>query len=936
MKWRIGGAAILVVALALSGAVFAQGNTGAISGRVVDTQGNPIPGASVEVTSKYLQGPRGTATNIQGEFLIPYLPPASDYKVVVEAVGFNKIIQSNVTVSLGSTTTLEATLMSGGEEVTVTARPPAVTLKETKISTNLTQEELETIPIGRQYQDTLYLAPTVVGSGMDGNPGVAGSTGSENVFLVNGLNTTDPVTGTFGTNLNYNFIREMEVATGGLDAEYGASTGGLFNVLTKSGSNEFHGEIFAYYTDDSFTANAHSTDLEVNKPQPYHNYDYGFDLGGPILKDKLWFFVAYNPSLFSRHYEGSSVLTNVNRYHPAYGSTLEIPYNYDDLSRNWFWSAKFNYRVNEKHNLELSVFSDPSHMWFNEGYVNSLDQRSRLTRRFQGGYNAAFKWYATWSSNFFMDLGIGKTHSRLDILPWDSAGYGRPQIVSFDYSPSLSIGGGSGTVLWDDRDTDQLALKMTYLYNKHEIKFGGEYEALKWNSYNGYTGGRQWYVQYNLRNPNPASPNPEDYYYWFIYTLQNPRYYEKGAYTALFAQDKWSLSDNVTLSYGLRWERNEVKPDNGGAHLSLDSWSPRLGLSWDFMNNGRSKAYVNVGRFYQRLPIAMSSSMDPGHATYVDYYRRYPKQFWFRNAYGVYATQVLGGVKNQYTDELVAGLEYEWKPDLTVGFRAVFRELGRVIEDVGYIDPDGGISYIIMNPGDQWPSSIMDRWASAVPDYERFPKPIRNYQGYTFTLNKRFADNWFLNANYTLSFLRGNYEGGSGGYSLAGLNPGASSAYDIPEHILNMNRYGWLPQDRRHQLKVQGSYRFDFGLILGANLTLQSGRPFDKRMGYPRQEAGYGTVLVEPRGSDRLPGTWQLDLHAEYNWKLWKANLAFFADVFNVTNRQTATAKYQTYYVTPDTLADYLRGNLQRDSNWGKTSARQESRNARLGLKWSF
>ncbi|MEW5765153.1 MAG: TonB-dependent receptor [Acidobacteriota bacterium] len=936
MKLRIAGVALLVLALAVSGAVFAQGNTGALSGRVLDQDGNPIPGASIEVTSKFLQGPRGTASNVQGEFLIPYLPPANDYRMVVEAVGFNKIIQSNVTISLGSTTTLEVTLMSGGEEVTVTARPPAVTLKETKISTNLTQEEMEMIPIGRQYQDTLYLAPTVVSSGSGGNPGVAGSTSSENIFLVNGLNTTDPVTGTFGTNLNFNFIREMEVATGGLDAEYGASTGGLFNVLTKSGSNEFHGEVFAYYTDDSFTANAHSTDLSVNSPQPYHNYDYGFDVGGPIVKDKLWFFVAYNPSLFTRHHEGVSVLTAVNPYHPAYGSTLDIPYKYDDLSRNWFWSTKFNYRVNEKHNLELSIFSDPSHMWYNEGYTDTLDRRSYMTRRYQGGYSAAFKWYATWSSNFFMDFGIGKTHSRLDILPWDKAGYGRPQIVSFDYSPSLSIGGGIGNYIFDDRDTDQYQVKMTYLYKNHEIKFGGDYEVLKWDSYSNYTGGRLWYVQYNLANLNPATANPADYYYWIFQSVQNPNYNEKGYYTALFAQDKWSVTDNVTLSYGLRYEKNEIKPGNGGQQLSLDSWSPRLGISYDFMKNGRSKMFLNLGRFYQRLPIALANSMDPGHATYQDVYRGYPKSFWYRNTYGAIPTTILDGVKNQYTDELVAGLEYEIKPDLTFGFRGVFRELGRVIEDVGYIDAHGGISYIVMNPGDQWPAGIMDAWASAVPDYERFPKPIRNYQGYTFTLNKRFSDNWFLNASYTLSFLRGNYEGGSGGYSLAGLNPGASSAYDIPESILINNRYGWLPQDRRHQLKIQGSYRFDFGMVLGANFIYQSGRPFNKQMGYPNYEAGYGTVLVAERGSDRLPGTWQLDLHAEYTFKLWKTNLALFADVFNATNRQTATAKYQTYYQTPDYLSDITSGNLRRDTNWGKTSARQGSRNARLGVKWTF
>ena len=923
---------LLLAALALMAtSVYAQGTSGSLSGRVLDQQGQPIPGASVEVTSKYLQGPRGTATNLQGEFLIPYLPPGDDYRLTVEAMGFNKIIQSSVKISLGTTSTVEVTLTSGGEEVTVTARPPVVTLKETKINTNLTQEELEMLPIGRQYQDVLYLAPTVTSSGSGGNPGVAGSTSSENIFLVNGLNTTDPVTGTFGTNLNYNFIREMEISTGGLEAEYGASTGGLFNVLTKSGSNEFHGELFAYYVNENLTAASHSTDFSVNRPQPYHNYDYGFDIGGPIVKDRLWFFVGYNPSLFTNHQEGNTITTNT-AFYP--GLQLEIPYSYDNMSRNWFWSTKFNYRINDRHSLELSVFSDPSHMWFYEGPFPSLDFRAVQTRRYQGGYNAALKWYATWSDKFFMDMGFGKTHSRLDILPWDQAGYGRPEVISLDWSPGLSIGAGSGTVLWDDRDTSQFEVKMTYLAGKHEIKFGGQWEDLKWNSYSGYTGGAIYNVLYSFGAP--ASRNINDYYYWIVQTVQNPRSYEKGGYMAAFVQDKWAISDTINLSYGLRWERNEVKPGNNGQKLALSSISPRLGFSYDWAKNGKSKLYLNWGRFYQRVPVAMAQSMDPGHATYQDVYRAFPKQFWYRSAYGVVPTTVLGGVKNQYNDEFVAGVEYEVKPDLTLGFRAVYRSLGDVLEDVGYVDAAGNINYIIMNPGKQWPAALMANWASAVPDYERFPRPIRNYQGYTLTLNKRFSNNWFLNASYTWSQLKGNYEGGSGGYSLAGLNPNASSAYDIPESILIQNRYGYLPQDVRHFLKVQGSYRFNFGLVLGANLTLRSGRPLDKRMGYPNLEAGYGTVLVAPRGTSRLPGVWQLDLHAEYSFKLWKTNLAFFADVFNLTNRQTATAKYQTYYVTPDTVADYYSGNLQRDNNWGKTTARQGSRNMRLGVKWAF
>jgi hypothetical protein len=930
MKWRHGGALlVLLLVLLPATALWAQGNNGAIAGKVIDTTKQPIPGATITVTSKYLMGSKGSATDINGEFMIPYLPPGNDYSITVEAMGFNKVVQGNVIVSLGSTTTLEVELMSGGEVIEVKGRPPAVTLKETKVSTNLSQEELEMLPIGRQYQDTLYLAPTVVGSGMGGNPGVAGSTGTENIFLINGLNTTDPVTGTFGTNLNYNFIREMEVSTGGLEAEYGASTGGLFNVLTKSGTNEFHGEVFAYFVNENLAAKANSTDFTVNKPQPYHNYDYGFDVGGPIVKDRLWFFVGYNPSLFTTHNEGVYTVTNIFD-----GSTVDVPYDYDDLSRNWFWSAKLNWRINDKHSLEFSIFSDPSHMWYNEGMFPTLDERALHTRRYQGGYNAALKWYATWSSKFFMEVGLGKTHSRLDILPWDHDGYSEPLKVSYNFSPSLGLGAGSGTVYWDDRDTTQLDAKATYLWSKHEIKFGLAVEDLKWHDYSGYTGGIQYGLYVNRAGTSPLSPYLHDYRYVYRYTVQNPRAYEDGRYTALFLQDKWSVTDYVTLSAGIRFERNEAMPQKG-QDFATDSWSPRLGITWDFAKNGKSKLFANWGLFYQRTPINIAQSLDPGHASYTDITRNGAPYLHF--AYGVVPLTVLPGTKNQYNEEYLFGVEYELVPDFTVGFRAIFRSLGRVLEDVGYIDDNGDISYVLMNPGsDQWPA-VMDRWASVLPDYEKSPRPIRNYQGYTLTAEKRFSNRWFLNASYTWSQLKGNFEGGGGGYSLGQLNPNATSEYDIPEHIINMNRYGYLPQDRTHQIKVQGSYKFDFGMVLGINYTFSSGRPMNKYYGYPRMEAGYGTLLAVPRGSaGRMPSVWQLDLHAEYAFNLWKTNLAFFADVFNLFNNQQATSKYQTYYYTPDTLQDIYSGNLVRNPDYGKTSGRQAPRNVRLGVKWSF
>ena len=932
MKGRFGTAFLLIlVALMAATALMAQGNGGTISGKVVDDKGVPIPGAIVTVTSSFLQGPRGTATNVDGDYVVPFLPPGNDYRITIEAANYNKVIQSNVTVSLGGTTTLQTGLIGGGSEVQVTARPPAVTLKEVKLSTNITQHELETLPISRQYQDTLMLAPTVVSSGSGGNPGVAGSTSTENIFLVNGLNTTDPVTGTFGTNLNYNFIREMEVNTGGYDAEFGASTGGLFNVLTKSGSNEYHGEIFGYYQNQNFNAKAHSTDMSVSKETPFHNYDYGFDIGGPIVKDKLWFFVGYNPSLFTSHYEGTTYTTNIFT-----GQSLGAPYNYDNLSRNWSWSAKLNWRVNDKHNLELALFGSPSHMWYNEGFFPYLDKMALMTRRYQNSFNAALKWYAQWNSKFFTEVGVGQMYNQLQILPWDDAGYGIPAIFSYNWSPSLSLNAGSGTMDWDDRYNTQLNAKATWLAPRNEVKFGLQYDGLKWENYNGYTGGAQYGVYINKPNTSPISPNLNDYKYYYQYTLQNPQKTEKGSYTAVFLQDKWSIKDWLTLSAGVRWESNEINPQ-GGTSLKLDDWSPRIGLAWDWARNGKSKFYMNWGEYFERTPISLASSMTPGHASYTDIFRY--GQPYIHHAYSTTATVALGGTKPQSNTEFLIGAEYELMPDLTVGLRAQFRELGKVLEDVGYVNSKGELNYVVMNPGSsQWPA-YMNNWANYVPGYERFPAPIRNYQGYTLTVNKRFSNRWFMNLNYTWSRLTGNYEGGSGGYSLGQLAPNGSTAYDVPTYYQINNYYGVLPQDRTHQMKIQGSYKFDFGLILGGNFTFQSGRPMDQLYALPRNElvGGEGYILNVPRGSaGYMPSTWSLDVHAEYAFKIMKSELSIFLDVFNLFNRQYQTGYYATYYNTPSTWADVTSGNLTHDPNWGKTTGRQAGRNSRIGVRWSF
>ncbi|MGA9751086.1 MAG: TonB-dependent receptor [Acidobacteriota bacterium] len=934
--------AVAVASLVIPFSLLAQTVTGAISGHVKDENGRPIAGAVVEVTSSYLQGARSMATDEDGDFLIAYLPPAHDYAVSIHAEGYSKVIQSRIRVALGTTTTLQVVLSGTGTSLEVRATPSLLDLKDSKISTDLSQETLQSLPIGRQFQQAFYLVPNVVDSGLTlepGNPGVAGSTASENVFIVDGLNITDPVGGVLASNFNYNFVREIQVTTAGASAEYGPSTGGLFNILTKSGSNEFHGEVFGYYTNESLAASARTPglSLDLSTPQPFHNYDYGFDLGGPILKDHVWFFVGFNPTLRTQHFQGLSVVQNVYT-----GQTHLLPYRYDDLSKDWLGLAKFTFRANDRHNFELNFITDPTHGWLNEGVGNtgwqsptvpSVQPDSQRTRRYLTGYSAGLRWFANWTDNFYQESEIAHVHTVAEILPWNQSGYGEPQIINNDWAPAVSVGNGTGTLYWDTRDRTQISSKVTYLVHRNEIKFGFEWEDLKWDSYNGYTGGVQYTVQGGFPGTNPFSPNLRDYAYVIANSLQNPHSKDNGRYIAGFAQTKWSATDYLTLAAGLRWEHNELMPSSAQS-ASFNSFSPRVGLSWDFMHDGKSKFYMNWGRYYDRLPIAATYLMDPGHEQYTDV--TYLGQPVSHYVFGAAPLRVLGGTKNQYNDEFLVGAEYEPLPNLLVGFNAIYRELGRVLEDVGYFDSQGRFSFLLMNPGSsQWPA-IMQGWARILPDYERFPNPIRHYSGYTLNVERRFTHRWFLNASYTLSFLQGNYEGGSGGYGVDALAPTVSTAYDFPEHILNMNRYGWLPEDVRNNFKLQASYRFDWGLLLGLNFNARSGRPYDKLFSYPLSGPGYGTIFAAPRGSDRLPGVWQLDLHAQYDIKIWRSALSLFFDLFNVTNRQTALTVDQNYYLPPATLSQVFSGQLIRDPNWGRSTSLQAPRSFQIGMKWSF
>src|SRR3954467_62413 len=340
----------LAVVLSLFVSASAQTTTtGSLEGTVTDVNGAAVPGVTVTATR---QGGR-TATavsNEEGIYRLPQLEPGR-YVVTVEAAkGFARFEQTDVEVSLGRTSNITVSLRPAGatETVEVTASSgAAIDVTANTTGTNVSTEQFSNFPTQRTVQSLYTIAPTVSRSGLrdasgrERDPSVAGSSGPENNYILDGVNTTDPAFGGSGANLPFEFVQEVEVKTGAYGAEYGKATGGIFNVITKSGGNEFHGDIFGYGTTKGLVRGVKNFPFTGSAANGFSEVDLGGDIGGPIIKDKLWFFGAFNPQQRKNFYLTQTFFA------PA-ENKVTIP----------FYAGKLTWAVNGKNTLTGSTFGD--------------------------------------------------------------------------------------------------------------------------------------------------------------------------------------------------------------------------------------------------------------------------------------------------------------------------------------------------------------------------------------------------------------------------------------------------------------------------------------------------------------------------------------------------------------------------------------------------
>jgi hypothetical protein len=982
---RIGFALVLLLA---SASLYAQETTGTIQGRIVDAQGLAIPGVTVTVTGT--QGAKTAVSDAGGRFNIPFLTPGT-YTVRAELQGFKTVNHSGASVGLGQTLDVPLTMQVGGltETVNVTGAPTMIDTTSTTTGAVLSSDLLNRVPVGRRVSDALYLAPGVSSSGSAGsaNPSMSGGSGLDNLYVIDGVNVTNQgygalgsysiVFGSLGNATPFDFVQEIQVKTGGYEAEFGQSTGGVVNVVTKSGSNLVRGSAFAYAqpTKTEGTWTQLQTPNGTVQTLGSRNYDAGLEGGGPLVKNHVFFFGAIDPRYEYQTFQA-----------PAGFPLLDLG-GVQRERRSISYSAKGTVQITNGQRFDASFFGDPSKGYNGPQRSNALlaSQLTRFSSINYGGHNQTVHYDGVLSSSWLVEAYWARALNNLTELPqinqWNQ--------LDTTVTPNVRTGGIGFFEGGNHSLNNQFAAKMTNLFGGHQIKYGLEYDNVEYDNITQYSG------------PTFTAPNGQqtqtgatisvipDATFGRIYRVTrgnfNAARTTQQKFVDFFVQDTWKVGNRLTINPGIRYAQEKLAGEIINDFSLKNNWAPRIGATYDPFGDAKSKLYGNFGIFYSRVPndlAARALSADNGmsRADYFDAGLTQPipngvatinpttgasitNHFALQ---GVGADTIDPNAKLSYVREFVAGFEREVMPHTTAGIRYLHRSIPRVLEDVAncpmaayFIDQTasacGSVEYILTNPSSATPINPAATFLGA-----SFDNPVHKYDAVELTLNRRFSNNWSALASYRWSRLRGNFEGfyrDDNGQS----DPGISSLYDFPTNdpsytgpigqangFLGDIRFlgdpnGILPLDRPHQIKLVGNYQFPMGLSLGLNFQAVSGKPLTALADNPEYTNG-GEIPLTARGAGfqtvdgfktRTPFQTSTDVQASYIVRLGgERNVTLMADIFNLFNQQIV--------LDYDNFFDLSTGAPQNPNYGTRTSENvagpqyQTPRQVRFGVRFAF
>jgi hypothetical protein len=788
---------ILIALLVLTSApIWAQTTTGRLIGTTVGESGAILPGVKITIESPALiGGSQSKTTDRWGEFAFIGLAPG-DYMVVAELVGYIPQERARVRVWLGGAAALIIVMPEGSfsGEIEVIDETPVVDPTQVGSGQVFDKTYMQDSAIGsanRTYYSIIGQTPGVdlIWDGSWAFPRVFGSTSTENAYFVDGIDTTTVAGGEFGFTLNFDAIQEISLQTGGFEAEYGRATGGIINVVTRSGGNRFSGTADMRYRDSSFQESGEffdASDLESR----YQNF--AATLGGPVLRDALWFFASWQGVI----HEDTPVAspTTLRTEEQNYMAKLTWAVN-----PSWRFSGKYTGNPWHTDNRNASQFVSAEATSLNGGEVNALS----------GELSGVL------TESLLFNLAAGRTNWLWYRHPMSGD---LETIAHYNYDTNMHTENYDYQYRLEDR-RDDLSADLTWFLEgfggSHELKGGIQYSrpvTKGWDCFTGTTSTERC-------SQGDSGFLFEDIEYggtlpFLMWESQaaGPRAFEGTIHTA-FAQDGWRVSRDLTLKIGLRYDAVEYRDDGGTQVADMTKLQPRVGFAWDLSGDAKNVVRGSWGRYLHpstlSLPVFASTLPSPIFIWYscttimeassaeecaaisadLEWDYRADRENW--DPYGwvlapweqIYTEPgvIEPGLRATYADELILAYERE------VGSRSSIE-----------------LMYVDKKTRDVYDDTCNGNWPTPSPDaacdhfvMASFPELRRDYEAFIIRYETRSLDWLTLLTSYTYSNSKGSAESGAYQGTVADL---------YPWHF--ENRYGYLSDHRSHRIKLNGFLSF--------------------------------------------------------------------------------------------------------------------------------
>ncbi len=822
---------LVLVVISTAPAIAQATITGSIRGSVTDDSGNFLPGVTIEVTSTALgNGSRSAITDPEGTFMMNGLP-VGVYSMTISLIGYRPYEIVQIVINPDETRVFHTTLTEGlSERITVQAERPVVDTTNTASREVVDATYINRLPlVSRRYQQVLTLFP-----GVSNDAGftlaqyhVNGSRITQNGFRLDGATINDQVTGTFGLNINQNSIERFEFNTAGFQAEYGEQSGGIANIITKSGTNSFELLYSGVMRTDSWSADIQGYDNLVanvdadgstsnnNNPRPEQQQWQEISFSGPLSRNRAWFassFQYWQEDIGSPFNDSERT---GDRYHGQFKVTLQV--NPDNL-------------------LVFNVATDPS--LFKNLITDARYAEGTNFDQTQGSYLFQVRDQHTVSPNVFLETQLFIHHQYLTARPAEE-NLG-PFVNVFDPNAPVSI---IGTYPNDqDRSTDRIRLSsaVTLQSGPHRIKTGLDYSFLDFTGIN-----RTEDVTFNLDGfvQSYGAGSTRRY----INDYQNPEKTDRtDAEMDAYIQDTWVINEHWTLEGGVRWDHQTLV----GEH----NFAPRAGAAYDPAGKGRMKLYGNWGRFYDNVFSDFVEFLNTDGITQTRTETHTGSGYSYSGVYAEYDYAVDGDFETPYKDSWTIGYEQELPWNIRVGLSHTqwkgYNQLRTTTTNDLSVVP---------------PSVDLDPNATAATILDT--KGRSEYADIKLTIRKPFSHHFEFIGSYTRSRVMGDSSQDFGLENRADQQAldYTRLIYDRPD-VINLSAFGNLPW----KLEATGIFRY------------QSGRLYS-----PFTQSGAQTVIdttVGSKNSERMPPVRSLDLSLARRFDVGRSQMKLMAQVFNLTN----------------------------------------------------